>query len=576
MANFIEYINLPRPRQLGLLFKISKIPPFLKCKDGVYIIGSYYYQYNTYALGNKKFRVASRPTDSFLEILEKQSNVKFFVNAELLKIIAQQIQLEGAEDFEVLNTQLKLQLLKKNQKISQAADADKPFINVTAEKLKIKQIQKKISTCVDYLIFAQFKLDYEHYTGALYFTPFSDFRGRIYYKSVASPQSSWLYRFLYHFGPIEQNSHISSNLLKVSPELQKIVEQTLEIPCTAALLWVLLSLGFKLKTQILTINFKLDAETLIYKGLEIYNLYAKNLQAVFIKIPDKMDAAEIIYYLNLILQLRIDKVYAYYVIKDTTASVYQHLGKLLGFKNEAALIYTNLLDESGWYDTYGPIIEILTKDVDSSVASFFTRKSIKKIIMTSKYNIEFSAALKYFHDEIDFVENPEKYKKILKEFSRIFKILKAGSAEEKILYHSSIKALNKKIATEFFFKVDDLQIDLRYFKVEKAELCIFKKKHRHILAHYEITGLVDFKKMSYASLPNIIHALDALYCRRIIRKTIESGGQIFTIHDAFAVPFNKIELLIQHAKDSFKINEQFECSLSTNKNIEITSIFIII
>ena len=51
---------------------------------------------------------------------------------------------------------------------------------------------------------------------------------------------------------------------------------------------------------------------------------------------------------------------------------------------------------------------------------------------------------------------------------------------------------------------------------------------------------------------------------------MEAGEQIFTIHDAFPVPFNKIDSLIQHAKEFFKINEQLECSLSTNQTIEIT------
>jgi hypothetical protein len=36
------------------------------------------------------------------------------------------------------------------------------------------------------------------------------------------------------------------------------------------------------------------------------------------------------------------KIVKRYLIKDTTASVYQHLGKILYFKNEEALNITNL------------------------------------------------------------------------------------------------------------------------------------------------------------------------------------------------------------------------------------------
>jgi len=226
MANFIEYVGLPRPKQLGLLFKISKVPPFLKKKGDIYIIGFYYYQYNTYALGNKKFKVASKPSAAFVELLEKQGSTKFYINQELLAVIKALLEKENIEDLDELNNQLKRAIRKKNQKVEAAAAEDKPFVNLALEKLKIKQIQKKINISTDYVVFHFFVKTYGTFTGALYFIPFSDFRGRIYYKSVASPQASWLYRFSYHFGVTEQVTSQIKSKLQISQELLEKIKQT--------------------------------------------------------------------------------------------------------------------------------------------------------------------------------------------------------------------------------------------------------------------------------------------------------------------------------------------------------------
>jgi hypothetical protein len=50
-----------------------------------------------------------------------------------------------------------------------------------------------------------------------------------------------------------------------------------------------------------------------------------------------MSAIEKIYYIETINSIILNQKIKRYVIKDTTASIYQHLGKVLEFKNNEAL-----------------------------------------------------------------------------------------------------------------------------------------------------------------------------------------------------------------------------------------------
>ena len=70
---------------------------------------------------------------------------------------------------------------------------------------------------------------------------------------------------------------------------------------------------------------------------------------------------ELYYYCNIINQLESNNYRKYYIIKDTTCSMAQHAGKLLGY-NENNLYTLNLYNSDFGYDTYQTFINKL-KDI---------------------------------------------------------------------------------------------------------------------------------------------------------------------------------------------------------------------
>jgi hypothetical protein len=80
--------------------------------------------------------------------------------------------------------------------------------------------------------------------------------------------------------------------------------------------------------------------------------------------------------------------------------------------------------------------------------------------------------------------------------------------------------------------------------MKKKEINIFVDKKRYTMVNYEVSTELDIGKMQIAALPHTVHGLDALYARRIINLLHEFNIEIFSIHDAFGVPFNQVDLLI--------------------------------
>jgi hypothetical protein len=73
------------------------------------------------------------------------------------------------------------------------------------------------------------------------------------------------------------------------------------------------------------------------------------------------------------------------------------------------LVWCNLKSKEYWYDTYQFILnkwkekKYLTENKD--INKYFTRKSIKKTIMTLQYGSKLNTCWKYFKDNFDFIEN---------------------------------------------------------------------------------------------------------------------------------------------------------------------------
>lgn len=569
-TNFISYNNFIKPKTLTHLFKTSSIPPFLKKNENIILIGFFHYSNNIPVLSNKKFKPASILTPEFITTLEKYGATAYYIDKEMLNIIDQRLSIIEKNNVELNLKKLNLQNILKNKNIHELAQNDD--INkidtldaLLAIKHKIRFIQKELSINIDIWVFREFKRYFWNKKKPIYFIPYADFRGRFYLKSFISPQNSWLYRFSYFFATNETVLKNENILLPIDLNIEKKIKD-LEFKHINKAAWVFLSIGFKFKLNIQLENFSINLNILIERGIEEYLLHNLAPIELFKKFSKNIDACEVIYYFKILNDLKSSENYIQknrYIIKDTTASVYQHLGKLLSFKDNTALELNNLTSEIAWFDTYQPIIQEIIKVVDPELQLFFTRQSLKKIIMTTKYNIEFSSAIKYFNEEIGYIDDVNNYKKIISAFSKIFRLLKNGIIENKLLFKTPLKDFNKSLNNYALLNLKDMTVNLVYLIKKKKEINVFFEEKRYVLANYEVSNEVDKLKMQVASLPNVIHSLDALYARKIINEFILKKQNIFTIHDAFAVSLDNIEFLITTAWKSFNIEETF-----TFKSIE--------
>lgn len=162
-------------------------------------------------------------------------------------------------------------------------------------------------------------------------------------------------------------------------------------------------------------------------------------------------------------------------------------------------------------------MDILEDKIDPSVRIHFTRKNMKKLMFTTKYNIGSRKAFRNFKNEIDFIEDKEIYSKIASSFQKIYLNLIIGHSENKILYKNNLKDLNFKLIEEEYFQLDDIKINLTYHKSIKKEITIFDNKKRMTLVNYKCSKEIDLERMRIANLPNIVHGLDAIYARRICK-----------------------------------------------------------
>jgi hypothetical protein len=216
------------------------------------------------------------------------------------------------------------------------------------------------------------------------------------------------------------------------------------------------------------------------------------------------------------LECHIKRIYIdRYLIKDSTASVYQHLGKLLYFKDEEALEVTNLGKGKEWRDTYIPLISTFKNFLDEEVKEFFNRKNLKKLLFTTKYGIGSKKAFKDFQDKIEFIADKETFSKIAVNFRKVFKLVNQGNPESTILYHHSILDLNKALSHEEYFVLEDIKITLTYHKMTKKEINVFENNKRYSVVNYEVSDELDDKKKNTSMVANCVHGLDALFARRI-------------------------------------------------------------
>jgi hypothetical protein len=76
-----------------------------------------------------------------------------------------------------------------------------------------------------------------------------------------------------------------------------------------------------------------------------------------IEFKNIIDRIEFEHYKKILNSLNGDEVLARGLLKDATASFIQNLIRLMGYKDEKSLKYSNLNSVSCWYDTYSFILQ---------------------------------------------------------------------------------------------------------------------------------------------------------------------------------------------------------------------------
>jgi hypothetical protein len=176
-------------------------------------------------------------------------------------------------------------------------------------------------------------------------------------------------------------------------------------------------------------------EEVFYIGLSIFKEFEVNKLST--RVIDNKDFVEVEYYINIIRCVSAQQVCKWYIIKDTTASVNQHIGKVLGFKGDA-LTYVNLANETHMYDTYELYISYLKQYFGTncpSIVNYITRNLLKKTIMTIHYGIGKDSAFKDFAESVNKLPITKDIKEELQSnFHKIYKILYNQEIELKYLY----------------------------------------------------------------------------------------------------------------------------------------------
>ncbi len=456
---------------------------------------------------------------------------------------------------------------------------DKNIILLKNSNWKDVIIQKEISKDIRYytiLIYYNMLKKYE-INQPIYFPVFFDFRGRMYYNSPVSITNNRILRTLYYYGEyldidfIEDIDDIYINILnKYNKEIYDIINKyNIKIKTKKveiSLLFLLISIG----------KFNINKD----KGVVHMDDFIKNgilyLEKKLPK-PEKIeDLIEIENYVNIIKNNDFKKKI---IIKDFTASFFQHLTRLLGPKDINTLKLSNMTNDLNWYDPYSYILKKYLESSHNNYSKYFKRSSIKKTIMTIPYSVGENTAWSYFKEEINY-EN-EDLKNIRKEYKNFFNYAK-NMLDNEFFNTPSWKIILFAICQAKWFNKIEIELDkasahLIYFEKKKKILdLVINVKGEKIRITKKI-NTIDKTKIDYESITKSIRAnwiavLDADFLRKLNKL---NKKPFYTIHDCVLVDWLNVDKLVINCNELMKDNK-FENIKWDNKNdYKVFSFFII-
>lgn len=558
--------------------------------DCLFLINSYIFSLK-FAIKNNKFNSENIQIKDFT-FLQNILSIPYFVENELTTEVKNEI-LKNTEftDWEPILSGDELEKLKKisdedvnlKKKLKDAKDNYENIKKIYSNEHKhifidyknadesCKRLQKtynkKYSVLITLSIFYKFFEELKERTKPFYLASYIDFRGRIYLDSKISPTSSKIYRHLYHYGyysneelllnNIKLSESKAFNIIKNKFDIIKDLEndsvQIFNLTKKNILIWLILELG-KLSKKDIMINGEIKLEDFIKNG---YEVFLKK------KVPD--DFEEKIIYLKVTKAiddlLKNKKIKKTIIYKDSTASVLQHLTKLLGFKSEKVLEIMNINAAETWSDPYTYIINLFMIRYpikDDKIKKLFNRKNLKKLIMTINYSLTYRSAVEYFFQEADqdlkniISENSDITTQIIREIKKFYNYLKYDVEKEELFEKSSNELIKLWYAGREITTRDGAVVDLNYKKILKKSIETSVSGKRKSMINYTLSEEHDKRKTNMALRANLIHSMDSVFARDIL-----NIKKIISIHDSFGISIAEVSFLLDLAnvvfiEDAFK------------------------
>ncbi len=298
---------------------------------------------------------------------------------------------------------------------------------------------------------------------------------------------------------------------------------------------------------------KMSYEEIILLGINYSNLTSK---------LSKKELIELKYYSLIIENLSEDTIIIKrFLSKDSTASIFQHLSKILGLKDNEHTKSLNLTDEFVWHDTYFVFLDaviIATRDIPLNYV--ISREVLKKVIMTRYYSASYPTLWKTFRYNIRKKYGKEFLTKNYNELSDLFLVIyRTLPSVELKMYNSSVKEFLERIKNiaahnDKSIIIEDISISLEYNKSISFRRDFMKNGVRRTIVYNVPVDIFYARKTYNALVPNIIHTLDAAYVRETL---LEMNIYCIVIHDAFLIDFANADLLINTTKKTININKKF-------------------
>jgi hypothetical protein len=502
--------------------------------------------------------------------IDINSNSNFFDN--ILKV-------SGFIDYELLeyyfNKKLKKEGYEKenlNYYYNTILEAIKNSIN-SDDKFSLVNFSSKASIILDLMRISEIL---NKKSSDLYYFPITlCFRGRAYFTSSISFTFHKEIRYCLHQGEYKNNekpyfhplndrvNNIIDKYLYKIKELKNYNFDDKNIDTKRSILWIMISIS---EIEKKNLGSKISVLNFLDNAINVLNLKKTTNEL------DEYDDLKLKSLIKTLDEIQKDVYMKRLISKDATASVFQHLIKSLGSDTEESLKWCNLKSEDYWYDTYAFILEKWIISVSKNsyelerINKYFTRKTIKRTVMTFQYGARLNTCLKYFKEANKIEHIDDKTKEYFKNF---YSFLSDNLGLVQVSPKNIVDELEK---TDFMVNLKDgIKVDLNYYKCKRSQIKIMNNGDRKTKVELRLIDIKDFKKIKSSSRANYVHILDSAVIRYAI-----SILPLLTIHDCFLIDPRNISFLISLINDVMR-KSFHDLGISKKDNLnEIFSIFIII